>query len=428
MVTTIRRAACALALCVLGCGGSNDSVGEDAGGAPDTEPASDAPIDTEADARVGDGAADLAALDSDPVDEGGSLPDGVAYFNDFSTEADGHRLDQFVAYRDPFVVNHTVGRSDHAPTGGVNCTAPEETREQTRELPYRHVYQCLPGGDSDLGHMMAFAMDTSGYGFAGALPDQVFEGVTEVSVDINTTNAGGRNFIEIKVIPADNVYVNAMPCIPDLPCNDGWDYNDIGAVGASTDSQEGTGLTIARPSAPDGIRFDAWNREVRPDGDGEFPLCPSEGFCQTAYVHEETLGIRARYQHIFRDNGDGTLSFGIERADGGFDWVSTEGSFPSGPVRVVVAFHNYTGTKDGQGPGMGGNLSPSAGGFTWHWDELLVRATSAQPSIEYFDGTHADRIVTPNDCISFAQGQRTLVGNTDILPRFLCEDDGPLEF
>ena len=101
---------------------------------------------------------------------------------------------------------------------------------------------------------MAYAMDTSGYGFVGAVPDQVFEGIREISVDINTTEAGGRNFVEIKVIPADQVFVNAMPCIPDLPCNDGWDYDDIGAVGAGT-QQEATGLTIATPSQPDGYHF-----------------------------------------------------------------------------------------------------------------------------------------------------------------------------
>ena len=349
------------------------------------------------------------------------------YFNDFSTEADGDRIDQFVAYRDPFVVNHVTGTSDHASTGGINCSAPEEIRSQTRGNPSAHVYQCLPGGDPALGHQMAFAMDSSGYGFTGALPDQVFEGLSEVSVDINTTTAGSRNFVEIKVIPADQVYVNAMPCIPDLPCNDGWDYDDIMGVGASTNSQEGTGLTIATPLQPDGYDFDHYNAEVLPNGDNKYAPCNGTDYCFRVATHEANTGIRDRFTHVFRDNGNGTVSFGVQQADNTFAWVDAPGSFPQGPVRVVVAFHTYTGTKDGNGPGFGGNLSPSSGGFTWHWDNLSVHASAATPSIDFFGGTSAERIVTPSGCIAFAQGQRTLVSNTDVAPRLHCTGDDALD-
>jgi len=321
----------------------------------------------------------------------------VLYYNDFSSESDANRIDQFVAYRDPFVVSHTTGRSDHASTGGVNCTAPEETRPQTR------------------------------YGFAGALPDQVFEGVTEVSVDVNTTNAGGRNFVEIKVIPADNVFVNGMPCIRDLPCNGGWDYDDIQAVGAAR-------MSIATELKPDGYRYTRRDSVELGNGDRRYNQCPATGYCPGVRTHSDTLGIRERYQHIFRDNGDGTLAFGIEAADGHFDWIEAPGSFPSGPVRVVVAFHNYTGTKSNNGrtndngPGANGNLSPSEGGFTWHWDELSVIAAQSTPSIEYFGGNDADRIVTPDNCIAFSQGQRLNDSNRDVSPRFHCQGDADIDF
>ncbi len=349
------------------------------------------------------------------------------YVNEFSTDADGNRIDQFVAYRDPFVVNHTSGSSDHTATGGINCTGPDDTRLQTRNNPVAQVYQCLPNGDPANGHQMAFAMDTSGYGFVGALPDQVFEGLTQVSVDINTTSAGSRNFIEVKVIPADQVFVNAMPCIPDLPCNDGWDYNDINAVGAGTDSQEGTGLTIATPDQQDGYDYDYYNTSILPNGDKRFELCSGPDFCFHAATHETNTDIRKRYTHIFRDNGDGTLSFGIEQDDSSFAWINAPGAFPSGPVRVVIAFHNYTGTKDGNGPGFNANQSPSTGGFTWHWDDLVVYAEYSTASVEYFGGTSADRIVTPDGCIAFAQGQRTLLGNTDVAPLFHCVGDELLD-
>lgn len=345
------------------------------------------------------------------------------YANSFSTPADADRIDNFVHYRDPFVVNHVEGDSDHASTGGATCAAPETTRAQRRGDPHGHVYHCLPGGNAELGHMMAYAMDTSGYGFVGGLPDQVFTGVTEVSVDVNTTSAGGRNFIEIKVLPAAQTFVNAMPCGPDLPCNDGWDYDDIGGVGASTSSQEGTGLMINTPERPDGFSFDQYNQNTLANGDVAYGSCAdTENYCFTVSVHDENVGIRDRFRHVFRDNGDGTLSFGVAE-DGRTHWVTAPGSFPDGPVRVVIAFHTYTGTKDGQGPGFAGNVSPSSGGFTWHWDNLTVIGEQAVGVDEWFGGTSADRIITPDGCVAFSQGQRGQQHNTDIAPTILCAGD-----
>nr|MBX2839964.1 hypothetical protein [Gammaproteobacteria bacterium] len=346
-------------------------------------------------------------------------------FNDFSTEEDGDRIHQFVAYRDPHVVNHVSGSSDHQSTGGINCSAPEQTRAQSRNNPSAHVYQCLPGGNSAAGHQMAYAMDTSGYGFVGALPDQVFEGLREISIDINTTEAGGRNFVEIKVMPADQVYVNAMPCIPNLPCNNGWDYDDIGAVGAGTE-HGATGLTIATPDQPDGYKYDLYNSVQLPNGDYRHEMCSGTSYCFRVAIHQGNTSIRERYEHIFRDNGNGTLSFGIEESDNTFRWVEAPGSFPDGPVRVVIAFHNYTGTKSGNGPGFNNNLSPSTGGFTWHWDNLSIEADSYTPALDYFGGTNADRIVTPSGCVAFAQGQRDQPYHRDILPRLHCIGDDDL--
>jgi len=125
----------------------------------------------------------------------------------------------------------------------------------------------------------------------------------------------GATLLRLKSSPADNVFVNGLPCIPDLPCNNGWDYDDINAVGASTDSQKGTGLTIATPVEPDGYHFEFFVN----NGDTQYNSCESTGFCFHVWTHQDNLIIRERFQHIFRDNRDGTLSFGIEGADGRFD-------------------------------------------------------------------------------------------------------------
>lgn len=404
-----------LALVVLGVGGDSDEIGDD-------QVATTEPISLGQTSDSSGLAPSIAAATGQnrPTAVPSASPEATPiYFNDFADPNDEHRVDSFVHYRDPFVVNHTTGTSDHAVGEGAACSAPEMTRTQTRERPQDHVYLCHPGGDAALGHMMGFAMDTSGYGFVGGLPDQVFEGVTEVSVDINTTTAGSRNFVEIKVIPAEQTYVNAMPCGPDLPCNDGWDYNDIDAVGASTDSQEGTGIRINTPDLPDGYYFDEFNTASHVNGDIHHRQCDANAeHCFEAFAHDGNGDIRTRWKHTFRDNGDGTLSFGIEE-ENFTRWVTSPGSFADGPVRVVVAFHNYTGTKDGEGPGFAGNLSPSTGGFTWHWDNLAVVAESSVSSLEYF-GQSADRIVPPKGCVSFSQGQRNTPHETDIAPEFAC--------
>ena len=98
-------------------------------------------------------------------------------------------------------------------------------------------------------------------------------------------------------------------------------------------------------------------------------------------------------------------------------------AFPDGPVRVVIAFHNYTGTKDGNGPGFENNDSPSVGGFTWHWDNLSIVADAATPAESFFGGHSADQMVTPDGCIAFVQGQRTVQSNRDIAPELHCEGD-----
>ncbi|MEM8705419.1 MAG: S-layer homology domain-containing protein [Actinomycetota bacterium] len=344
------------------------------------------------------------------------------YSNDFSSASDRNRIDHFVTYRDPWVVFNETGSSDHGSAGGVNCTAPEQTRPQTRDNPYDHLYLCHPGGDASLGHEMAFTMDTSGYGFAGGMPDQVFTNVREVAVDINTTSAGIRNFVEIKVLPAGDFHIDSLPCGPDIPCNDFWDYGRIGGVGASTDSLRGTGLAIHTPEKENGYYFNEWSTFSMANGATGYDRCPSSGYCHFASVHDANPDIRARYKHIFRDNGDGTLSFGIQEANGSFHWVTAPGSFPSGKVRVVIAFHTYTGTKDGNGPGFDNNNSPSTGGFTWHWDNVEVFAESTQSSFSYFGGHDAEHMVVPDYCIAFTQGTRDIPNGTDIDPTFVCED------
>ncbi len=148
------------------------------------------------------------------------------FFCDFSEPCE---LDQFVQYRDRHIVHSEEFVAEHAPTGLIACGPPETTRNLGRYEPFGMQFYCQPGGNPDLGHQMSFAPDTSGYSFTGSAPPLVFTDVERVSFEVNQTSIGGRAFWELAIIPAENAWVDAMPCIPALPCNDNFDNPDLGS-------------------------------------------------------------------------------------------------------------------------------------------------------------------------------------------------------
>ena len=137
--------------------------------------------------------------------------------------------------------------------------------------------------------------------------------------------------------------IASLPCLQDIfefPCVDAAPaYSDWGAIGTSTFNGD---LIIATQDGD----------EVKSDG------APSSDPART--------DIRERRTHFFRDNGDGTVTFGQEQADGSYLTLTSSGSFPRGDVRVVFKDHGYTPLKSESGFPYG---HPT---FTWHWDDLLV--------------------------------------------------------
>ncbi|MEM8922081.1 MAG: hypothetical protein AAGD35_01170 [Actinomycetota bacterium] len=275
-------------------------------------------------------------------------PDGVAFFEDFSAPGSLDRFEFEIHHRDDFVVSTETWEGDHAVTGPNDlCGPPEEKRIITRGNRANGfnddwIYRCVPGGNTDLAHIMTSIGDTSGYSIGGFAPKQSFSGVTEVRWDVNITEMGGRQFPEVKIMPASSVDFQDLPCAVEwLPC-DTSTHGQLGSVGVSFMNHQ---MWINGGSGEQSLS-DHWGREWLYPGD---PAVDS---------------IRTRRTHFFRDNGDGTLTFGIETEDGSFHEVSAPGRFPSGPVRVVFADHNYTPTKD--------DIAPREMTFSWHWDDIMV--------------------------------------------------------
>jgi hypothetical protein len=177
--------------------------------------------------------------------------------------------------------------------------------------------------------------DTSGYSIGAFTPNQTFTGVREVRWDVNITDLGLRQFTEVKVIPSNRFNFQDLPCAIDLPCSTS-DVGDLGAVAASFFNHV---MHIHNGSS------------LIKDDVNWFRSSPNDPALSSVVI---------RRTQIFRDNGDGTLTFGVEREDGSFEELTVPGSFPEGPVRVVFADHNYTPTK----------ADPSS--FTWHWDDIEI--------------------------------------------------------
>lgn len=272
----------------------------------------------------------------------------VAFFEGFAASGSLERFDVGIFHRDDVVNAENLSwPGDHLSTGpGGECGPPEDKRIITRGarsegFNTEWIYRCAPGGDVAKAHIMTSIGDTSGYSIGAFSPAQSFTGVREVRWDVNLTELGNRQFPEIKLIPADRFDFQDLPCsIEWLPC-DTSTHGELGSVGVSFQNHE---LSINN-GADNKVLSGRWGGPwLHPDD----PAVDS---------------IRIRRTHVFRDNGDGTLSFSIEQPDGTFLTVTRDGSFPDGPVRVVFADHNYTPLKAENG-------TPET--FSWHWDDITV--------------------------------------------------------
>ena len=336
------------------------------------------------------------------------------FFCDFSEPCE---LDQFVQYRDRHIVHSEEFVAEHAPTGLIACGPPETTRNLGRYEPFGMQFYCQPGGNPDLGHQMSFAPDTSGYSFTGSAPPLVFTDVERVSFEVNQTSIGGRAFWELAIIPAENAWVDAMPCIPALPCNDNFDNPDLGSYSFGNNDQEGSAFRFEGPDGGDGLN-DRFTRASTLLDNGDLlhdTACTADSYCFDVDVHRDTSSVRDRFDVVVEQRDDGVW-FGQEDADNTMHWVRYDGlELPDGPVRVVLKFHGYTPNKtfDAWPQGCTNRTdfcteSASVDGFTFHWDDFEVVAGDSVSSADFYAEPDEDRFVSHPypGCVAFAEGVR----------------------
>jgi hypothetical protein len=288
------------------------------------------------------------------------------FFEDFVSNDAISRFDTGIYHRDDSVVASESWLGDHAPTGADDaCSSPFEKRtiergNRSEGFNNDWIYRCAPGGDTAKAHLMTSIGDTSGYSLGGFSPTQVFTNVREVRWDVNQTDLGDRQWTEIAIIPADRFDFANLPCTGDVPC-DTTTHPELGSVGTQWSAQ--FARKINTPASPNGYLQAGGDLGYRCD---TCPYAPSASFGEAYGQGDSALtSFVIRRTNFFRDNGDGTLTWGFQLEDGSFNEFTAPGAFPSGPVRVVFKDHNYTPMKSPA------TLLPETT-FTWHWDNIGV--------------------------------------------------------
>lgn len=267
-----------------------------------------------------------ATIPTTPTPSGPSTA-GAAFAETFDGNAGLERFDRGVWHRDDEVIATTSWTGDH----DTSCGSPATQRTIQRDRPDQAIYTCKD-------HMMTSIGDTSGYSIGWLATKQTFNGQTEVSVDVNSTNLGIRQWWEVALVPAN--YNSGVPgCEPCIS----------GASAVSTqfpfqpDNTFVFGLDLGgNKLMVDNEKIDSLNKLCN-DGN---PIDP-EGCASKP--------IRRTWTVVDNRNGTVTLSVLGQSA-------TMPGSFPTGDWKLVIKDHNYTPNKSGP-----------VVGHTWHWDNIIVR-------------------------------------------------------
>lgn len=351
--------------------------------------ADDLTLDPVIDGPLPDGA---RAIDSDDVpaedfaadaDAAGPAADVAetsdGFFEDFSDPDSFARFEYGLFHRDDHLVVQEEWFGDHVVTGPDDeCSLPEERRrirrgDRDEGFNDDWIYRCAPMGDPELAHLMTSIGDTSGYSIGAFTPAMSFVDVVEVRWSVNQTDLGDRQFTEIAIIPTENFHFMRLPCQIGLPCgtdpgnvlglndDDTINHHEIGSIGTQWGGQRARVInTIEQPT---GYVQAFGEPGYRCDG---CDYSPGMRFGEAYGADDPALtSVRPRLENYLRDNGDGTVTWGLVLSDGTVNDFTVPGAFPSGPVRVVFKDHGYTPLKSEA------TLVPETT-FTWHWDDIEI--------------------------------------------------------
>ena len=172
--------------------------------------------------------------------------------------------------------------------------------------------------------------EVDGFSIVTFAPKPTFDAVSRVCVDVNLTNLGARQWWKMGVVSA-GLYDSTYRGVPGYVLSDvtASDVPDIIGNDRVIASWGGAGAHVAL------LRI---GHDVGPQ------------------ANPTPTDKATRHQACLVDNQNGTITFTVAGTS-----MTSPGSFPTGPKRVVFYDQNYTPDKDG--PVLG---------HTWHWDNVLV--------------------------------------------------------
>lgn len=222
----------------------------------------------------------------------------------------------------------------------VDCNSPVTTSrtlswDRTTNQSVRRansVYWCPSG----TGHFMTSMGDVDGYSVVAVWPEQVFDTVESVCVDISLTDLGTRQWPKIGVVTDALFRSRPKPNVPGFLASDVAASNLSGSL-AGPDRMIASWSGGASAGYRGFLKIGNTNTSTRSDPSPE----------------SKTI----RHPVCLVDNGDGTVTFTVAGVS-----VTRPGSFPAGPKRVVLYQHSYTPSKSESG----------SWGTTIHWDNLII--------------------------------------------------------
>ncbi len=263
---------------------------------------------------------------------GGGTGSGTAtFFEDFSGNTGLERFDRHVFHRNVDIHNY-AGASGGSWTGDHDtaCGSPDTQRslawrnsdsQSTRQA--NALYACRD-------HLMTAMGDVDGFSMVTFAPKPTFDDITRVCIDVNLTDLGARQWWKIGVL-STSLYDSTYRGVP------GYLLSDVAASDVA--DIVGSDRLIA-----------SWG------GVGAHPAKLRIGHDVGPTANPSPDDKATRHQACLTDNRNGTVSFTVAGTS-----MTSRGSFPPGPKRVVFYDQNYTPDKDGP-----------VQGHTWHWDNVIV--------------------------------------------------------
>ncbi|MCB0965211.1 MAG: hypothetical protein KDB37_00120 [Ilumatobacter sp.] len=255
----------------------------------------------------------------------------VQFAEDFAGNTGLDRFDLHVFQRNVDIHNYD-GSSGGTWTGDHDtaCGSPDTQRTLSWRPSDSQVTRQANAFYLCRDHLMTAMGEVDGFSIVTFAPKPTFDAVSRVCVDVNLTNLGARQWWKMGVVSA-GLYNSTYRGVPGYVLSDvtASDVPDIIGNDRVIASWGGAGAHVAL------LRI---GHDVGPQ------------------ANPTPTDKATRHQACLVDNQNGTITFTVAGTS-----MTSPGSFPTGPKRVVFYDQNYTPDKDG--PVLG---------HTWHWDNVLV--------------------------------------------------------